>query len=443
MKFYDRERELAELAKLLGQAKSGARMTVLTGRRRVGKTLLSLELVARAKDHKHVYFFVAKKSEALLCAEYLQEITQLFPDAPVVGEIRSFKDIFQLLLRIAQKERFTLIVDEFQEFYNINPAIYSEIQKLWDLNKSRCRLNVIFVGSVYSLMHKIFQNSKEPLFNRADRILSISPFPVKTIHMILHDYKVKDPEVLFDYYVFTGGMPKYIDLFVENKAFSLDGILDLVIESNSPFINEGKNLLIEEFGKEYGTYFSILELISSGKTARAEIESILESNVGGYLDRLERDYAIVAKYKPIDAKPNSRSQKYRIVDNFLNFWFRFIYRNRSAIETGNFDYVKDVVKRDYPAYCGRVLERFYHDLFAGTNQYNRIGSYWEKGNRNEIDLVAVNDMKKEVVVAEITLNKERIDLDGLKEKSRRIVADYPKYKFQWLSLGLEDTKDFL
>ena len=98
-------------------------------------------------------------------------------------------------------------------------------------------------------MHKIFQNSKEPLFNRADRILSISPFPVKTINRVLHDYKVKDPEVLFDYYVFTGGMPKYIDLFVENKAFSLDGILDLMIESNSPFIDEGKNLLIEEFGK--------------------------------------------------------------------------------------------------------------------------------------------------------------------------------------------------
>ena len=337
---------------------------------------------------------MAKKSEALLCAEYLREIKQLFPDAPVAGEIRSFRDIFQLLLRIAQKEHFTLIVDEFQEFYNINPAIYSEIQKLWDLNKSRCRLNVIFIGSVYSLMHKIFQNSKEPLFNRADRILSIGPFSVKTLNGILHDYKINDPKVLLDYYVFTGGMPKYIDLFVENKAFSFDGILDLVIESNSPFINEGKNLLIEEFGKEYGTYFSILELISSGKTARSEMESILESNVGGYLDRLERDYAIIEKYKPINAKPNSRSQKYRIVDNFLNFWFRFIYRNRSAIETGNFDYVKNVVKRDYPAYCGRVLERFYHDLFAGTNQYNLIGSYWEKGNRNEIDLVAINDMKK-------------------------------------------------
>lgn len=203
MKFYDREKELVELKKLLGQTKSTARMAVLTGRRRVGKTLLSLEFIG---NQKHLYFFVAKKSESLLCEEYIGEIKRLFENVPVIGEIRSFKDVFQLLMQIAEKERFTLIVDEFQEFYNINPAVYSEIQKLWDLRKNSCRLNVIFIGSVYSLMHKIFQNSKEPLFNRADRIFSVGPFTIKTMNDILHDYKIKDPRVLFDYYVLTGGM---------------------------------------------------------------------------------------------------------------------------------------------------------------------------------------------------------------------------------------------
>lgn len=440
MKFYDRDQELTELTKLFGQAQNTARMAVLTGRRRVGKTLLSLEFVL---NQKHLYFFVTKKSEALLCEEYITEIKRLFPEIPVIGEIRTFKDIFQLLLQIVQKESFILLVDEFQEFYNINPSIYSEIQKLWDLNKNHCRLNVIFIGSVYSLMYKIFQNSQEPLFNRADRIFSIGPFSIKTIHSILHDYRIKDAKVLFDYYVLTGGMPKYIDLFVENKVFAFDEILDFMIGVSSPLINEGKNLLIEEFGKEYGTYFSILELISVGKTARSEMESILQFNVGGFLDRLEKDYAIIAKYKPINAKPNSRFQKYRIIDNFLNFWFRFIYRNRSAMETGNFDYIKDVIKRDYTTYAGTILERFYHDLFAQTNRYNRIGSYWEKGNQNEIDLVAVNDMKKEIVVADVKMNKEKTDLEMLKQRAKRIIADYPRYKFQWLGLGLRDVENFL
>ena len=440
MKFYDREQELSELKKLLGQSKNRACMAVLTGRRRVGKTSLSLEFI---KDRKHLYFFVAKKSEPLLCEEYLREIKRLFSEVPIIGDIRYFKDIFQLLLEISKKESFTVIIDEFQEFFNINPSVYSEIQKLWDLNKGKCRLNVITIGSVYSLMYKIFQNSKEPLFNRADRILMIKPFSIRTMTQILHDYKVKDLKTLFDYYLFTGGSPKYIDLLVENGAFSFDAIVNFIVNSNSPFIHEGKNLLIEEFGKEYGTYFSILELISIGKTGRSEIESILESNVGGYLDRLEKDYAIIAKYKPVNAKPNSRSQKYRIIDNFLNFWFRFIYRHRSAIETGNFDYIKESIKRDYSTYSGKVLEQFYCDLFAETNQYNRIGAYWEKSNLNEIDLVAINDMKKEIVVAEVKMNKKNLDLGALKQKSKRLIAGFPKYQIKSLILSLDDAKDYI
>ncbi len=436
MRFYDRQQELAELNKLMGQAKAGSCMAVLTGRRRVGKTLLSLEF---AKDKKHLYIFVAKKSEALLCEEYVAEIKRLYPDAPVIGNIRSFPDVFQLLLQITRDEPLTVIIDEFQEFYNINPSVYSEVQKLWDLNKAKSKLNVICVGSVYSLMHKIFEGFKEPLFNRADRMFMIKPFSIGTLAGILRDYKIKNTSVLFDHYLFTGGSPKYIDQLVENQAFTFEKILNFAVEANSPSLNEGRNLLIEEFGKEYGTYFSIFELISVGKTGRSEIQSILESDVGGYLDRLERDYAVIGRYKPVNVKPNSKAQKYRIVDNFLAFWFRFIYRNRSAVETGNFEYIRDIIRRDYSTYSGRVLERFFQALFAETGEYNRIGSYWEKDGQNEIDLVAMNDMKKTMVIAGIKMNKDRIDLAGLKAKSRALIASYPKYKVEWQALGLEDV----
>jgi AAA+ ATPase superfamily predicted ATPase len=260
---------------------------------------------------------------------------------------------------------------------------------------------------------------------------------------ILRDYKIKNTSVLFDYYLFTGGSPKYIDQLVENKAFTFEKILNFAVEANSPFLNEGRNLLIEEFGKEYGTYFSILELISIGKTGRSEIQSILESDVGGYLDRLEKDYAVIERYKPVNARPNSKAQKYRIVDNFLAFWFRFIYRNRSAVETGNFEYIRDVIRRDYSTYAGRVLERFFQTLFAETGQYNLIGSYWEKDHQNEIDLVAMNDMKKMIVIAEVKMNKDKIDLAGLKAKSKALIAKYPKYKVEWQGLGLGDVDRFI
>ena len=439
MKFYNRESELAELGKLYEQANKAARMTVITGRRRVGKTMLALEF---AKGHRSLYLFVSKKSEALLCAEYLDEIKKTF-EVPVYGEVRHFRDVFAILLDLAKKERFTLIIDEFQEFFAINPAVYSEIQHLWDVTKSVSRMNLICIGSVYSLMHRIFEEAKEPLFGRADRILILKPFSIKNIQTVLRDYGRDDLKTLFDCYAMTGGLPKYLEILTSNGAFSYDEILKLMLNEHSPFINEGKNLLVEEFGKEYGTYFSILELIASGKTARTEIESILEIHAGAYLARLESDYGLISRRKPINARPNARLLKYFINDNFLNFWFRFILRNRSAVETGNYVYIREVVDRDYATWSGLMMERFFHELFAESGNYNIIGSYWEKGNQNEIDLVAVNDLKKELTVVEIKMNKARINLDSLKRKAGKLLESYQGYEVTWLGLGLEDAARYL
>ena len=98
-------------------------------------------------------------------------------------------------------------------------------------------------------------------------------------------------------------------------------MINFILSENSPFLNEGKNLLIEEFGKEYGNYFSILELMSLGKTSRSEIESVLQRDMGGFLEKLEKDYFVINRYKPINAKPESKLIKYKIKDHFLKFWF--------------------------------------------------------------------------------------------------------------------------
>ena len=407
MKFYNRLDEITLLGQLKKQSAVASRLAVLTGRRRVGKTKLALEF---AKNHKHLYFFIAKKSENLLCEEFLTEIKKQF-SLPVIGEIRYFKEIFMLLLELSKAEPLTLILDEFQEFATINPAVYSELQHLWDINKDQTHLNLICIGSVYSLINKIFQHSKEPLFGRADRMIFLKPFSINTLSQILADSQILDGATLFDWYVLTGGVPKYIESLMSNSDGSLDSMLQFMISEYSPFLEEGKQVLIEEFGKEYGTYFSVLELISRGKTSRREIESVMERNIGGFLNRLEEDYDLIDRVRPINAKPNARLVKYYLKDHFLRFWFRFIHRSWRAVEIGNFDYIRQVIRRDYQTYCGRLLEQFYQDLFAASGNYNRLGAYWEKKNLNEIDLVAINDAEKIIVMAEIKLNKERINLN--------------------------------
>lgn len=438
MKFYNRCDELAVLTQLHNRASESGIMTVLTGRRRVGKTMLALHHV---QDKRFLYLFVSRKEEHILCQEFLEEIKKNF-QIPIIGEIRRFKDVFALLLEIAKKEKLTVIFDEFQEFFYINETVYPDIQKLWDLGKHHVKLHAIFIGSAYSPMHKIFEEKKQPLFGRADRIMQIRAFPLETLAAIMKEKDVFSPTNYFDYFVLTGGMPKYVDILISERAKNRQEILNLFLQTDSLFLNEGKNLLIEEFGREYLSYFAILELISRGKTSRGAIESILEKDVGGYLMRLEQDYGLIRRYRPIHAKERTRNQKYKIIDNFLSFWFRFIYRYRTAIEIRNFAYVKEIIERDYSTYCGPQLENLFQKLLSETGQFNQIGSYWERDNRNEIDIVAINDMKKKILIAETKLNKSKINMNLLKEKSQSLLKHYPGYSPQYMALGLEDVVDF-
>lgn len=434
MKFYGREQETEQIQAISKQSKNSGKMTVITGRRRVGKTLLSLQA---CNNEKILYLFISKKSEALVCQECIEVISNTF-DTPVIGEITRFRDVFKLLMEIAKTQHFVLIIDEFQEFYRINSGVYSEVQNLWDQYKRESTVHLIFIGSIYSLMVKIFQNNKEPLFGRADRILYLKPFQPETIRKILQDVGHYSTENFFFAYLLTGGIPRYLEILIDNERFDQAAIIDFVLSKNSPFLAEGRHLLIEEFGKEYGTYFSILELIASGKTGRGEIESVLGINTGGYLQRLSETYDVIETHRPINAKPNGKLQKYLIKDNFLNFWFRFIYRHASAIEADNFTYVRRVLERDLSTFSGLILERLFRSLLAARGEYNVIGNYWERGNKNEIDIVAVNDWDKKVLIAEVKVNSSRIRMSKLKEKAAKLEQHYSGYAFEYQGLGLED-----
>ncbi len=433
MKFYNREKELALLQRIEKSSLVSSKMTVIVGRRRIGKT----KLVQKAFDQK-LYFFVAKKNEALLCEEFIPIIQENL-NIKIHGQFIKFRDLFEFLLEQSKVQPFTLVIDEFQEFLTINDSIYSDMQNLWDSYKDHTKMNLVLSGSVYSLMNRIFEDRKEPLFGRADHKIHLKPFAVTTIQDILQENSPRfTPDDLLAFYILTGGIAKYIEIFVDHHAFTLQDQLDLIFDEYSLFLEEGKNLLIEEFGKGYTTYFSILSLISASKTTRSEIEGTLGKNVGGYLDRLEKEYTIIKKVKPIFAKPGSRTVKYEIIDNFFNFWFRFIYKYRSTIEIENYPYVKKIVLRDYPTYSGRFLEKFFIEKLKLSREFSTIGTYWESKNLNEIDIVAVNDESKTMLIAEVKRNREKINFNQLKSKATKLLDKHPEYTAQFIGYSLQD-----
>ncbi len=115
MKFYNREKEIAQLTHIRESAKRQAQMTVLIGRRRVGKTQLLLE---SSKNEDSLYFFVARKSEVLLCQDFIREVERKL-SVPILGEVKSFAQLFEYLMQLSQQRHFTLIIDEFQDFSQI------------------------------------------------------------------------------------------------------------------------------------------------------------------------------------------------------------------------------------------------------------------------------------------------------------------------------------
>ncbi len=435
MKFYNREEEIRYLRSVYKLAKDSSKMLFVTGRRRIGKTRLVLEAFKR---ENFVYFFVSRKDEKLLAEELLSIVKDKL-GVDVLGEFNRVSQIFEYIMRLSEKRRIILAIDEFQEFYKINPSLFSEIQKIWDKYKDNSKLFVIFLGSMYSLMKKIFEGKKEPLFGRSFGKIILNPFNVNVLKRIYRenfDFNVKD---FFAFYVFTGGVPRYVEILVESKAFSFDTMLENIVSPFSYFIDEGKELLIEEFGKDYKTYFSILALIASSKTSRSEIESILNKNVGGYLSMLEKEYGVIEKIRHIFAKENSKSIKYRIKDNFLNFWFRFVYKYRSIVELGDFKKLREIIKRDFNTYSGVILERYFKEKLALQGKYTEIGSYWEKGFKNEIDIVAVDDFNKKVLFADVKLNKNKIDIKILKEKSKKLLNKLRDYEPIYKGFSLNDV----
>ena len=419
------------LGDVLKQSKDEARMTVLMGRRRVGKTQLSL----RCGDETVLYFFVGKKAEALLCKDYVTEIQGKL-GVPVLGIPSSFVEVFKFVMQLSESRPFTLIIDEFQNFLKINPAIFSDIQREWDLRKDNSHMNLIISGSVFTLMKKIFEDYEEPLFGRANEKIILQPFTTDVLKQILVDFNPSyTPEDLLALYSITGGIPWYVSLLLDKGKNNRDKMLAALTEENSPFINEGKNILIEEFGTDYVTYFSILTCIASGMKTRAEIENELgNNNIGSYLVKLEDYYRIITKSLPLYAKENSKKVRYTLNDCFLIIWFRFFYKYQALVENKALKALGDIITRDYSSVSGFMMERYFMQKFREQGRYV-VGKWWDRKGLNEIDLIVVDPVAKEAWVYELKKDESRYNESEFKEKVDFMLSQTPELRKMNVHIG--------
>ncbi|MBR4511369.1 MAG: ATP-binding protein [Bacteroidales bacterium] len=438
MIFYNRESELQLLREIGEASMESSRMTVMVGRRRIGKTKL---LLHATEGRPSAYFFVSRKSESILCRQFSEEAERAL--GVPIGTYSLFSDLLEHLMRISQNMPFTLIIDEFQELSNINPSIIGDIQRVWDLHKDRSRINLLLSGSVYSMMHRIFEDEKEPLFSRASNIIRLDVFRTDVLKGILADHNPHyTNEDLLALYSITGGVPWYVELLMGAKAYTLKKMADVIFCDNSLFVNEGKNLLIEEFGKDYSIYFSILECIAHGISMRGEIETAVGvAEVGGYLCKLEKSYNLIRQMRPIFSKASSKTVRYYIADNFLTFWFRFFYKHMNYVESGSMGLLKQIFLRDYPTFSGMMLERYFRQQAKESGLYTSIGNFWDRKGGHEMDIILANELDRTLRMGEVKRQAKYFNPRLLQEKSEYFLSVNPQlhsYRCELFSLDMDD-----
>lgn len=440
MKFYNREKELDWLGHTREIAFGNhSQMTMVTGRRRIGKTKLILK---SCEGTPTVYLFIDRSNEAMLCGTCAHEASEAL-GIYISPEITSFASLFETLMNIGRNKAFNLVIDEFQEFFYINPSVYSRIQDIWDRYKDTTHVNFIASGSVYTLMHRIFMDYKEPLYGRCDNTIKLRPFGTDVLKQIISDHKPDyTNDDLLALYTFTGGIPKYIESFMDNGCTDMESMVDWMMRPNSLFQNEGKALLVQEFGKKYGNYFALLSAIANGDNTQQKLSGLMgDVSINGHLKRLEEDYELIGRKRPLFAKEGTQTVRFEITDLFLRFWFRYFIKYHYLIEIENLERLGEIIKSDYPTYSGLTLEIYFRKKLMESKIFDQIGSWWQAKQDDpcEVDIVAIYAERKRALVAEVKRKRKNFKLEDFKRKVEILRTKIlSKYEIEPVLYCLED-----
>lgn len=374
-----------------------------------------------------MYFFVRKKRINELLFDWTEEIKRVFGNV-FFGAFRTLEDFLDFLFEYSNQKPFVVIFDEFQNFHYSNPTEFSLFQKVFDLKKENSKLLMIFSGSSYTLMEKIFKDSKEPLFGRASEFIHLSNLRLSDQKEFLKDQNITsgtDQLLLFSLF---DGIPKYWEEIAEFPSESIKERVKKILLNRDWIWEEGENILKEEFGKMSASYFSILSAIAKGRRILGEIEQFSGINdAGAYLKNLEKVYGIVERKLPATSRSSKEKKgRYFIRDNFFDFWFKFLETKRNFKEIGQIELAVDQIFDDFNHYLGRKLEEMIIRKIIEENplkiSFTRIGKYWNREGNIDFDVILVNDPSNEAYIFEVKINPQKITNKILHELSEKAVT---------------------
>lgn len=401
-KFVDRSKEIEALEKQY--AATGSALVVVYGRRRVGKTALIAEFLKRHSDS--LYFLATEESEAQNLNYFKAQVAEFTGNELLASAAVDWLTVFKTLLEHKTKTKKIIVFDEFQYIGQSNSAFPSVMQKIWDTLLKDANVMLILCGSLVSLMKSQTLDYSSPLYGRRTGQIRLKQIPFAHYHEF---FEGRTNNELLPFYAVTGGVPKYIETF-RGYTDIYEAIEENVLNSQS-FLYEEPFFLLQKEVSEIGSYFSLIKAIAAGNRKLADIAANLglkQTGLTKYLKVLT-DLDLIEREVPVTetAPEKSKSGLYRLTDNFIAFWFKFVYPYRAYLEKGETKFVLSQIKKGFVQnYASFVFEDVCREKMwelSAANfwdfHFDKVGRYWS-AKAGEIDIVALNSTGEDLVLGE-------------------------------------------
>ena len=423
MKFLGREKEILDLEK--EYARDGA-FVVIYGRRRIGKTTLIKQFI---KSKTAFYFLATKEVESQSMKRFAGVIARTTGNSVLQkAAFSDWLDLFQAVADYKPNEKKVLVIDEFPYLVKVNDSFPSILQNAWDEILKDSNVMLILCGSLISMMKKHALSYESPLYGRRTAQMRIAPLPFTTVY---ENQKLSFEEAAEQYSI-TGGVPKYMEFFSDVQPL-YEQIKENVLSKNG-FLYEEPNFLLTDEVQVPTNYFSIIKVIADGNHKLGTIAGILgleTSALTPYLKTLS-ELGFTEKQVPVTEKNAEKTRKglYFISDNFLRFWFRYVYPYKGELELDNTQISLDELDKDfkekfvafaYEDICKEIFARLCSDKAIDFTP-SKIGSYWlnDKSGNTQIDVMAVDTVNKRLFAGECKYHNQPIDADVYFELVKKV-----------------------
>lgn len=437
MRFYGRTEEIATLRHFWSvvQNRKTAQMVSVFGRRRVGKTTL----IRKAFENETapvLSFMVQDRSEASTAQTWTQAVCRAF-DVPYTPTFTKAADVIAFAMSLAKTKPAVFIIDECQAFNRWAPAFWSELQGVWDRLRDDSPLLLVMSGSIVYAMEDIFGNASKPLFGRTSGQIEVRAFTPSVIRQIVTDENpAAAPMDLLTVYAITGGVAEYLRLLVENDALTQKAAVRFLFSGPGAWLrSEGAIYLANEYRSHAPDYNEILHAVAAGATQWSQIEERVGSDIRSYMTKLEQ-FRILERVRPIFAEPTARKARYRIADPYLKFWLTFVdpIELRDLANNDRWDELVARCESGLPTYLERTLERWFQAKLLEDGPWSPVASWWDRKSDNDIDIVAVNESKKELLLCEVKTNPKKYSRNLLSLRSAQFLKANPKFSDWTLTL---------